>query len=81
MKQRTNKQINSDFKFDKELEKLVTKKKGQKKSDYLKTSFKLELGTHPPAQILTIYFLTNKWLQYEVSVIIWSSTHKRAFQK
>ena len=25
MKQRTNKQINSDFKFDKELEKLVTK--------------------------------------------------------
>ena len=25
MKQRTNKQINSDFKFDKELEKIVTK--------------------------------------------------------
>ena len=31
----------------------------KKKSDYLKTSSKLEWGTHPPAQFLTIYFLTN----------------------
>ena len=59
------------FKFDKELEKLVTKKKGQKKSDYLKTSSKLELGTHPPAQILTIYFLTMSYSNPNVTQIIY----------
>ena len=38
---------------------LVTKGYGKKESDYLKTSSKLGWGTHPPAQFLTIYFLTN----------------------